>query len=98
VRELKNIMQRVSLFANEEILPRDLPAEIREDNPFAAIVKACTRCFEEEKMSFDGVMTCLEVNLLRDALRETGGNRSQAAKTLGMSLSKLRAKLKKHDL
>jgi transcriptional regulator with GAF, ATPase, and Fis domain len=98
VRELKNIMQRISLLTKDEVHSVDLPPEAREDSPVVTIAKACTRCFAEDKMSFDEVMTCLEVNLLRHALRQTSGNRSRAAKALGMSPSTLRDKLKKHNL
>jgi DNA-binding protein Fis len=49
-------------------------------------------------MTFDQVVSCLEVNLLRQALSDSAGNRTQAAKALGMSLSTLRDKLKKFDL
>jgi DNA-binding protein Fis len=52
----------------------------------------------EEKMTFDEVVACLEVNLLRQALRQADGNRTRAAKGLGMSLSTLRDKLKKYGI
>ncbi|MBI5470816.1 MAG: sigma-54-dependent Fis family transcriptional regulator [Ignavibacteriae bacterium] len=98
IRELRNIVQQMALFANGEICMKDLPNEIREDSPLEVIVKACNRCFTEENMSFDQVVACLEVNLLRQALRQATGNRTQAAKTLGMSLSTLRDKLKKYNI
>jgi DNA-binding protein Fis len=62
------------------------------------IVRACNRCFNEENMTFDQVMACLEVNLLRQALQQSAGNRTKAARALGLSLSTLRDKLKKHNL
>ncbi len=98
VRELRNALQRVSLFAREEITLRDLPPEIREENPIDLLLKACSRCFVDDHMSFDQIVSCLERNLLRKALDQTAGNRSQAAKVLGMNLSTLRDKLKKYSL
>lgn len=98
VRELRNVVQRMSLFAHDEIDCNDLPPEIREENPLDLIAKACSRCFVEDDMSFDQVVACLETNLLRQALRKTKGNRTQAAKLLGLSLSTLRDKLKKYNL
>jgi transcriptional regulator with GAF, ATPase, and Fis domain len=98
VRELRNVVQRISLFARDEITCDDLPPEIREENPIELIAKACSRCFVEESMSFEEVVACLETNLLRQALQRTGGNRTQAAKLLGLSLSTLRDKLKKYSL
>jgi DNA-binding protein Fis len=52
----------------------------------------------DEAMSYTDVVACLETNLLRHALAEASGNRTQAARQLGLSLSTLRDKLKKHGL
>jgi DNA-binding NtrC family response regulator len=98
VRELRNVIQRIALFANGGITCADLPPEIRNDEPLSAIARACERCFSEEHMSFDQVVACLEVNLLRQALKDANGNRTRAAKILGMNLSTLRDKIKKHQL
>jgi two-component system response regulator AtoC len=98
VRELRNVVQRLALFANGEIRRTDLPPEIRDDNPLATLVKECARCMGEEQMTFDQVVACLEVNLIRQALRQFDGNRTQTAKHLGLSLSTLRDKLKKYDI
>jgi transcriptional regulator with GAF, ATPase, and Fis domain len=98
IRELKNVLQRMALFANGEIQTKDLPPEVREDDPINAMVKACNRCFGEDKMTFEQVVACLEVNLLRQALQRASGNKTQAAKTLGMNLSTLRDKLKKYGI
>jgi transcriptional regulator with GAF, ATPase, and Fis domain len=98
IRELRNVVQRIALFAGSEVSIRDLPAEIRDENPLDAIARVCHRCFVDGNMSFDEVVDCIEVNLLRHALSQTDGNRSQAAKMLRMSLSTLRDKLKKYSL
>lgn len=98
IRELRNVVQRMALFADGEIRITDLPPEVREDAPLDMIAKACQRCFTEENMTFDQVVACLEANLLRQALRQANGNRTHAAKALGMSLSTLRDKLKKHNI
>ena len=62
------------------------------------MMKACNRCFSESRMSFDDVVACLETNLIRHALKESMGNRTHAARLLGMNLSTLRDKLKKYNL
>ncbi len=98
VRELRNVMQRVSLFAKSEIGVEDLPPEVLNGHPVDLLARACVRCFSEQAMSFGEVVECLETNLLRQALKDAGGNRSQAARTLGLSLSTLRDKLKKYGL
>jgi len=98
IRELRNIIQRITLFANEEITSSDLPQEIGGDNPMDSLLKACTRCFHEDNMTFEQVVGCLEKNLLQQTLSETQGNRSRAARQLKMSLSTFRDKLKKYKL
>ena len=98
VRELRNIAQRIALFAESEVRTADLPAEILEGQPLDTIVKACSRCLIEESVPFQQVVSCLEINLLRQALKEADGNRTQMARMLGMSLSTLRDKLKKYGL
>lgn len=98
VRELRNTIQRITLFVNGEIGIQDLPKEIREENPVDYLLKACNRCFIDGNMTFDQITSCLEANLIRQAIRQADGNRSVAAKALGMSLSTFRDKLKKYDI
>jgi transcriptional regulator with GAF, ATPase, and Fis domain len=98
VRELRNVVQRVSLFLNGELKTADLPPEIRDENAIDLLIKACSRCFADDNMSFEQVVDCLEANLLKQALQQSGGNRTQAAKALKMNLSTLRDKLKKYGL
>jgi DNA-binding NtrC family response regulator len=98
IRELRNIIQRIALFAEEEITPADLPDEIRADTSLSALVKACTRCFHDEGMTFDQIVSCLETNLLRQSLVEANGNKSRAARALRISLSTFRDKLKKYGI
>lgn len=94
VRELRNAVQRISLFVNGEIGVQDLPKEIREENPVDFLLKACNKCFVDGNMTFEQITNCLEINLIRQALRQADGNRSVAAKALGMSLSTFRDKMK----
>jgi DNA-binding NtrC family response regulator len=98
VRELRNAMQQAALFAEREIRLADLPSEIAGHAHVERLVKACGRCIIDGRMSYTEVVACLETNLLREALAGAGGNRSQAAKALGLSLSTLRDKLHKYGL
>jgi DNA-binding NtrC family response regulator len=97
VRELRNIVQRLALFADSEIRLSDLPPEIGLGADVSQLAKACTRCLVDGSMSYTEVVACLERNLLRQALADAG-SRTQAARMLGLSLSTLRDKLKKHGL
>ncbi len=98
VRELRNVAQQIALFANGTVEPEHLPAELRDGHPVELLVRACTRCLVDASLSYNDVVLCLETNMLRQALAESGGNRTQAAKMLGLSLSTLRDKLKKFGL
>ena len=98
VRELRNVMQRLALFADGEIQAADLPPEIGGHDHVERLVKACGRCIVDGRMTYTDVVTCLETNLLRQALADAGGNRSHAARALGLSLSTLRDKLHKFGL
>ena len=98
VRELRNVMQRVALFAEREVTPSDLPQEFSSDGHVQRLVQACGRCMVDGRMSYTEVVDCLETNLLRRALSDADGNRSQAARALGLSLSTLRDKLHKFGI
>lgn len=98
VRELKNILHRIVLFADEEIGVEDLPPEIKLENPLELLMRNCSRCFIEEQLSYQEILGCLESNLLRKALEMSDGNKSRAAKFLGLKLTTFRDKLKKYGL
>lgn len=95
VRELRNVIQRASLFAENGIRVSDLPDDLVQQDHIERIVKACQACFTNDKMSYGAVMQCLEARLLREALADTNGNQSEAARKLGLKLSTFRDKLKK---
>jgi len=96
VRELRNVIQRISLFASNEINLADLPDEIRNEHPMQSLTKACHRCLTNEEMTFEEVVACLEKNLIQQSLQESKGNKTQAAKLLKMNFSTFRDKLKKY--
>jgi DNA-binding NtrC family response regulator len=98
VRELRNVMQQVALFAEGAVTLADLPPSIGGDGHVERLVRACGRCIVDGRMSYADVVACLETNLLRQALADAGGNRSHAARALGLSLSTLRDKLQKFSL
>ncbi len=98
VRELKNLIQRIALFVEKEIKPADLPSEMQDEHPVEILLKACNKCYIEEEMPFEQIVNCLEHNLLKEALKKTNGNQSQAARSLSLSLSTFRDKLKKYNL
>ncbi|NOZ45256.1 MAG: sigma-54-dependent Fis family transcriptional regulator [Chlorobi bacterium] len=97
VRELRNVVQRAVIFADKKITPEEIPANIKLNNPIEQIVKACSVCFSGNGMKFTEVINCLEYKLIQDALHKSGGNQSNAAKKLNLSLSTFRDKMKKFE-
>ncbi len=98
VRELVNVLTRVLLFVNDEITVDDLPHEVRGEDPIDMLIKSCSRCFFEQRMTYDQIIACLETNLLQKALEMHHGNKSRAADFLGMKLSTFRDKLARYNL
>lgn len=98
VRELVNVLVRMLLFVDNEITLDDLPPEIRGERPIDMLIKSCSRCFIEEHMSYDQILTCLESNLLRKAMELHQGNKSKAAEFLGLKLSTFRDKIAKYNI
>jgi transcriptional regulator with PAS, ATPase and Fis domain len=97
IRELRNVVQRAVLFAENEITINEISKEISQNNPIENIINACSVCFNKEGMEFTHVIDCLEHRLLHQALLKADGNQSNAAKLLNLSLSTFRDKLKKHN-
>lgn len=86
VRELKNIIERaVYRDTTNELTPEDIG--LLGDPGFQAMGG-----------TFQDKVTAFERQLLAHALRTAGGNRAQAARTLGLRYHQLRHLLKKHDL
>ena len=90
IRELENTMERaVILCLGEQITPNDLPAQLRPrkdtpDQPFAGMGGRSLKEMERE--------------LIRATLGETGGNKSQTARILGISRQTLINKIKEYRL
>lgn len=98
VRELRNVVQRLSLFVQDEIKVKDLPIEIREENPMNTLTKACHLCLNNGNMTFEEVVNCLERNLIEQTLKNVNMNKASAAKVLKMNYSTFRDKLKKYNI
>ena len=110
VRELANIIQKALIFSRgAPISPEDISQAIHGDklaigtgteNADQAIsqwVRETLISKAEEKM-FDSSMDRIAKIIIREALNLTGGNRSQAAKLLGLSRPTLHSKIEKYNL
>jgi DNA-binding NtrC family response regulator len=78
VRELENAIERaVVLSEGPEIGVRDLPVEVRDAGEAGGLVREGAR-------SFHAAIEEYKRGLIASALRRTGGNRTQAARVLGL--------------
>jgi two-component system response regulator HydG len=92
VRELRNVIERaVALTTHDHLMGEDLPEKIRS--------------FRADQVVIDGndpsqliSLEELERNYIRQVVKATGGNRSQAARILGLDRKTLYRKLKEADV
>jgi len=91
VRELRNVIERAMLLeADDEVLPEHLPVELISPN--TQVVKQRASFLEENFKPTS--LRVMEYFFITKTLEATNGNKSQAAKLLGISRQTLREKLK----
>ncbi|HVT59343.1 MAG TPA: sigma-54 dependent transcriptional regulator [Thermoanaerobaculia bacterium] len=92
VRELKNVMESVVVFHQDgEIVPGDLPAEIRESATLSTSGTPVQSVVGEPR-----TMAEIERQAILETLGRTGGHRARAADILGIGLRTLQRKLKEY--
>jgi DNA-binding NtrC family response regulator len=90
VRELQNLIERLQVLSpGEEILPRHLPPEYRRPAENGGEV---IQCFRTE-LPLREALRDFELRFIQRVLQEEGGNRSAAARRLGISRKNLWEKL-----
>jgi two-component system response regulator PilR (NtrC family) len=95
VRELENIVERILLFAETDIITdADIPDEVRQG---AENHKHLPE-LDEEGINLEEMLAELEKKYLLNALRRTGGKKTDAAKLLGLTFRSFRHKLSKYSL
>ena len=96
VRELQNIVERaVALETSDLITPAVLPRHI-----LGGADSSTARSFRvtHEGVDLDAILGSVEKSLLTQALELTDGNRTAAAKLLGISFRSIRYRLEKFDM
>jgi DNA-binding NtrC family response regulator len=89
VRELRNVVEQMVVLARAERLTvRDVPSQVRDGADLTKISVVRTGMTVEEA----------ERQLIVQALKETDGNRTQAARKIGISRRTLHRKLKQYGL
>jgi len=110
VRELANIIQKTLIFnRGAPLSSEDIDLAIREKSPVDGIDEnnsdQALRQFARQKLStrsgkdiFDSCVDRFASIVISEALKLTGGNRSKAAKLLGLSRPTLHSKIEKYRL
>ncbi len=96
VRELENIVERAVALSTTSMLGLgDLPREVSgaAAQPSPSLVE-----LPEGGCNIEEIVSEVERRLLVQALERTGGNRTAAAKLLGISLRSIRYRLQKHSM
>jgi len=97
VRELENEVKRAMVLATtREIRPQDLSESILEER--LEMPQADSNKKPGEKQSLKDRVTTLEIQMIRDAMAQTEGDRRRSAKVLGLSHQGLLNKLKRYGL
>jgi two-component system response regulator AtoC len=92
VRELENVIERAVLLTDGPVLaPEGLPFELKDGRPEAVEAPS-------EGFSLKEAQRNMERRMIAQALRETGGNRSQAARLLEISHPSLLSKIKSYGI
>jgi DNA-binding NtrC family response regulator len=89
VRELKNLMERLVIMAQEGVIDKDiLPYDVRFPG------KKHT-CFHFGNKPLNEILEEVESNAIRDALIRSGGNKAGAARLLDLPPSTLKSRIEK---
>jgi len=95
VRELKNVIERMVIMCDAEVLSPDLlPPELRGEAPGTAVP-------EPQDAGQPGSLRSLqeiERRYILDVLQKVGGNKKKAAEILGLDRSTLYAKLRRYNV
>jgi two-component system response regulator AtoC len=93
VRELENVIERAVILASaDQIGLRDLPANVVHPEPGAGADA------DGGELSLRRARRAAEIEVIRRALRATGGNRTHAARILAISHRALLYKLKEYEI
>ncbi len=92
VRQLENAVEYAMNLVPGSCITRDHLPPFLDDG---AGEPAAT---ESSESNLDGAIVELETRMIRSALERSGGNQSEAARILGVTESRIRAKIKKHGI
>ncbi len=95
VRELENVVERLSIMSSGDAIGSEhIPDAMRNFAPSPELVPLD---IPDDGLDLEGLMRNAERTLLHKALQRTQGNKTEAAKLLGLSFRSFRHKLQKYD-
>ncbi len=95
VRELENMVERIMLLTDKDIVTAaELPEELVPSDDKASALPSV----QADGVDLEKVMTDIEKNYLMEALTLTGGKKTEAAKLLNLSFRSFRHKLSKYGI
>ena len=97
VRELENAVERAAILCNGDLItPRELPQTVSQSGGAAPLAEAPA---EQGEGSLAGLkLDDVERRAIEETLRQTGDNKSEAARRLGITRATLHNKLRKYGL
>jgi two-component system response regulator PilR (NtrC family) len=97
VRELENIVERAITFeTSDRIRVESLPPQVLGRDPNEMALKTLGN-LPPDGLDLEALLAHIEKKLLSEALRRTGGNRTEAARLLRISFRSIRYKLDKYQ-
>ena len=103
VRELENIIERAVVIAStDEITVECLRPEVRDPARAMEMIRGTEGASESidlaRGVNFYDEVRNFEIDLIRRALRQTGGHQSRAARLLGLNATTLNSKIKSYNI
>ena len=92
VRELRNLIERAVILCDADTLTMEEFADLRIDDDALSALTSSSGAGGATGLAD------LEANVIREAMRRSGGNQAAAARALGIGSDALRYRLKKYDI
>ena len=97
VRELKNVIERMVIFCDSDVLEeRHLPSDFGSNGKSVQVPAPASTVAFPARQGTAVTLDQMEKEAIMSALSQTGGNKTQAARVLGIGLRTLHRKLKEY--